>query len=124
MREACPNVCLKVILETGELLDEHHIKNAAKLALEAQADFIKTSTGKCAIGATTEAVTWMSEVILEHYNLTGKMRGLKVSGGVKSIDDAQIYIGIVKNILGNEWLHPKYFRIGASSLANDLLTAG
>jgi deoxyribose-phosphate aldolase len=122
LRAAAPNVCLKVILETGELLDEQLIKRATSIAIAAGADFVKTSTGKCAIGATPEAVKWMSEIVLEHYEKTGKKVGIKVSGGVKTKADALQYISIVENTLGSSWLKPKLFRIGASSLAHELLT--
>jgi deoxyribose-phosphate aldolase len=122
LRAAAPNVCLKVILETGELLDEQLIKRATSIAITAGADFVKTSTGKCAIGATPEAVKWMSQIVLEHYEKTGKKVGIKVSGGVKTKADALQYISIVENTLGSSWLKPKLFRIGASSLAHELLT--
>jgi deoxyribose-phosphate aldolase len=121
LRSAASNVCLKVILETGELLEEQLIKRATSLAISAGADFVKTSTGKCAIGATPEAVKWMSEIVLEHYEKTGKQVGIKVSGGVKSKADALHFISIVENTLGTFWLNPKLFRIGASSLAHELI---
>jgi deoxyribose-phosphate aldolase len=121
MRNACPNVCLKVILETGELLNETLIKQATEIVINAQADFVKTSTGKCPIGATPEAVQWMCEILKQHFDKTGKKIGLKVSGGVRSENDALEYIKIVQEILGDSWLHPDLFRIGASSLAHDLI---
>jgi deoxyribose-phosphate aldolase len=121
MREACPNVCLKVILETGELQSEALIKGATQIAINAKADFVKTSTGKSNIGATPEAVKWMCEIVKTHYQKTGNQVGIKVSGGVKTREDAVRYISIVQDILGSAWLHPDLFRIGASSLANDLI---
>lgn len=121
LRAACPHVCLKVILETGELIEENLIKQATRIAIAADADFVKTSTGKSAVGATQEAVKWMSEVVQEHFEKTGKRVGIKVSGGVKTKDDALHYISIVASILGASWLNPLLFRIGASSLAHELI---
>ena len=121
IRQACPNVCLKVILETGELQSEKLIKHATQTAINAQADFVKTSTGKSTIGATPEAVHWMCEVVKEHHQKTGNQVGIKVSGGVKTEQEARDYISIVQNILGDSWLSPSLFRIGASSLANELI---
>ena len=113
--------CLKVILETGELKTKENIQLAAQLAIEAGADFIKTSTGKSTIGATTDAVTVMCQVIHTHYKTTGKKVGLKISGGVRTFEQALEYQEIVLNQLGQEWLQPSLFRIGASSLATNLI---
>lgn len=121
MRVAAGNVYLKTILETGELKTNAQIRKAARMALDCGADFIKTSTGKSPIGATPDAVRTMCEVILEYYNETGEKRGIKVSGGVKTYSDAQLYYNIVQEILGDSWLNKDLFRIGASSLAHDLL---
>lgn len=121
LRNACPHVGLKVILETGELMREVLIKNATQIAINSGADFVKTSTGKSNIGATPEAVRWMSEQIKEHFEKTGRKVGLKVSGGVKTEQDARQYIQIVRDILGESWLHPNLFRIGASGLAKELI---
>jgi len=122
MRNSAPGVCLKVILETGELSTAENIRVAAHLAMDSGADFIKTSTGKSAVGATPDAVRVMCEAIKEHFDKTGKKVGVKVSGGVRTESDAQLYAEIVENVLGKDWLRPALFRIGASSLANDLLT--
>jgi len=113
--------CLKVILETGELKSKENIQLAAQLAIESGADFIKTSTGKSTIGATTEAVATMCEVIHAHYKTTGKKVGLKISGGVRTFEQALEYQEIVLKQLGQEWLQPSLFRIGASSLATNLI---
>ncbi len=121
LRSAADGTILKTILETGELKTQGNIKLAAELAIQNGADFIKTSTGKIEIGATPEAVQWMCEVIKEHHEKTGKKIGIKVSGGVKTYPDACVYIEIVRNTLGDSWLNPELFRIGASSLANELV---
>ena len=113
--------CLKVILETGELKSKENIQIAAQLAIEAGADFIKTSTGKSTIGATTDAVTAMCQVIHTHYKQTDKKVGIKISGGVRTFEQALEYQEIVLKQLGKEWLHPSLFRIGASSLATNLI---
>ncbi|MCD8176633.1 MAG: deoxyribose-phosphate aldolase [Tannerellaceae bacterium] len=112
---------LKVILETGALQSPELIQKAAILAIYSGADFIKTSTGKEFPGATPEAVYTMAQVIKQYHTLTGKKIGLKVSGGVRTAEDAVKYMTIVKSILGEEWLTNELFRIGASQLADDLL---
>jgi len=121
MREAAGNLYLKTILETGELESKARIKKAALLALECGADFIKTSTGKSPIGATPEAVRTMCEVIKFYHKETGEKRGIKVSGGIKTYDEAVLYYNIVNDVLGKSWLNKEFFRIGASSLAHELL---
>lgn len=113
--------CLKIILETGELKSKENIQLAAKLAIESGADFIKTSTGKSTIGATTEAASAMCEVINAHYKKTGKKIGIKISGGVRTFEQAVEYREIILKQLGKEWLQPGLFRIGASSLATNLI---
>lgn len=113
---------LKVILETGDL-DEAQIKKAAELSILSGADFIKTSTGKTSIGAEPEAVKLMCEVIKSHFIKTGKKIGIKPSGGIRTVNDALQYYSIVKNILGDTWLTPALFRIGASSLYDNLVNA-
>lgn len=123
LREECDDATLKVILETGELRSEEKIYDAAMIAMEAGADFIKTSTGKSAISATPEAVIVMCQAIKEHFEESGQMVGIKVAGGVRTPQDAALYYTIVEQILGEEWLTPEYFRIGASSAANALLSA-
>ena len=89
------------------------------LAMEGGADFIKTSTGKNYPGANHESVMAMAFSIREYRKKTGRLVGLKPSGGIKNLEDALEYIKIVKNILGVEFISPKYFRIGASSLFDD-----
>lgn len=110
---------LKVILETGEL-DEVSIRMAASIAILQGADFIKTSTGKSATGATLEAAKIMCEEIKKHFDKTGEKVGFKPSGGIRTFEDALSYYQIVEEILGKEWLNPKLFRIGASSLYDNL----
>jgi deoxyribose-phosphate aldolase len=121
IKKICKNVKLKVILETGLLKSASRIRTASILSMSAGADFIKTSTGKVYPGATPEAVFVICNTILEYYNLYGRKVGIKISGGVRSVDDAIKYYTIVKEILGNEWLNACYFRIGASSLSENLL---
>lgn len=112
---------LKVILETGCLKTAERIRNASLLAMYSDADFIKTSTGKIYDGASLEAAYVMCECIREYYQTTGRKVGFKAAGGVRTTDEAVAYYTIVKAILGDEWLTPDYFRIGASSLANNVL---
>lgn len=117
------DVTFKVIIESGELGTVENIHNAAILSMLAGADFVKTSTGKAAVGATPEAVVVICEAIKEYYARTGRMVGMKVAGGVKTADDAAVYHAIVESVLGAEWLNPRLFRIGTSSAANSLLSA-
>lgn len=117
-----PNAHLKVILETG-VLTPHQIEEASYLAMEAGADFIKTSTGKISPAATPEAAQIMCRCIKSYYERTGRMVGFKPAGGIASAEDAVLYYNIVKEILGDKWLTPKYFRFGASRMANNLLSA-
>ena len=121
LKEHAGKATLKVILESGELKTEHNIRKAAQLAIKGGADFIKTSTGKMEIGANPEAVSIMCQEIKRNYQETGKKIGLKPSGGIRTVEDAALYRDIVLTELGNEWLTPELFRIGASSLANDLI---
>ncbi len=118
-----PNVHLKVILETGALDSYDDIAVAAFLAIEAGADFIKTSTGKIGVSATPEAAYVMCECIKAYFDATGKKIGFKPAGGISSAEDASLYYGIVDTVLGSEWLNPSLFRFGASRMANNLLTA-
>lgn len=122
VRAVRKSVILKVILETGALSPEQ-IRDASFLAMEAGADFIKTSTGKMQPAATPEAARIMCNCIKEFYGKTGKMVGFKPAGGISSAEDVLIYYDIVSQILGQDWLNNKWFRIGASSLANNLLSA-
>lgn len=112
---------LKVILETGELGSLENVWKASILAMSAGADFIKTSTGKISISATLPVVYVMCEAIKDFYEKTGLKIGIKAAGGIRTTKDAIEYILLVKEILGDEWLTPELFRIGASSLLNDLL---
>jgi deoxyribose-phosphate aldolase len=122
IKQALKEKTLKVILETGDLKTEKSIKLAAELAIESGADFIKTSTGKTSQGASPDAVRWMCEVIKIHHINTGIKIGIKPSGGIKTIDDALVYYNIVQEELGEDWLTPSLFRIGASSLYDQLKT--
>jgi deoxyribose-phosphate aldolase len=119
---ACRDAHLKVILETGALKTAEHIRAASILALYSGADFLKTSTGKEYPGATLEAAYVMCQCIKEYYEKAGKMVGFKCSGGVSTTKEAVQYFTIVKEVLGEEWLSNEYFRIGASRLANNLLS--
>ena len=114
---------LKVILETGAIASSDKIHEASMLAMEAGADFIKTSTGKQEPGATPAAAIVMCNSIKEYYKKTGKKVGFKPAGGISAVKDALCYLAIVDTILGKEWLAPELFRIGASRLANNLLSA-
>jgi deoxyribose-phosphate aldolase len=112
---------LKVILETGSIEDLALIKTASFLAMEAGADFIKTSTGKLEKGASPEAIWVMCEAIKEYAEKSGRPVGIKPAGGISDINTAVNYYLIVNEILGNDWLKPERFRFGASKLANLLL---
>ena len=112
---------LKVILESGTLSDPELIHKAATIAMEAGADFIKTSTGKNGIAATPEAAVAMCLAIRQFAEKTGRKVGFKAAGGISTAESAALYYSIVEEILGDVWLSPERFRIGASSLANTLL---
>ncbi len=113
---------LKVILETGALKNMENIAKASFLAMQAGADFIKTSTGKFEKSADLESVFIMAKCINIFYQNTNKKIGLKPAGGISNTQESINYFLIVKETLGEEWLNNKYFRFGASSLANDLLS--
>lgn len=121
IRKVCEGVRLKVILETGELKDIETIFYASLISAYAGADFIKTSTGKVPVNATPESVYVMCEALKQYYEQTGKRVGLKVAGGVSKAQNAIRYLTIVNHVLGNEWLTPYYFRIGASQLMEDIV---
>ena len=123
IRAVRPAVHLKVILETGALKDPALIADASFLAMEAGADFIKTSTGKMQPAATPEAAEVMCRCISEYYGKTGRMVGFKPAGGIATPEDAVTYWNIVSDILGEKWLNKQYFRFGASRMANNLLSA-
>lgn len=120
LREACGSATMKVILETGELGSEERIRRASDIALRAGADFLKTSTGKIATGATLEATRPMLEALRDHERKSGKRVGIKVAGGIRKADQALAFVDLVRDVLGEGWLTPSLFRIGASSLLDDL----
>lgn len=123
IRVVNPDALLKVILETGTLADRGLIEDASYLAMEAGADFIKTSTGKTSPAATPQAAAIMCDCIGRYYSRTGRMVGFKPAGGISTPEDAVTYYDIVANTLGEGWLDKRYFRFGASRMANNLLTA-
>ena len=116
-------VHLKVILETGLLRTPEKIAVASFLAMEAGADFIKTSTGKVDVNATPVAAYVMCECIAKYYAATGKKIGFKPAGGISSAADALCYYSIVSAVLGKEWLNKELFRFGVSRVANSLISA-
>jgi deoxyribose-phosphate aldolase len=121
VKRVCGEIHLKVILETGELGTYDNVRHASDLALEAGADFIKTSTGKVGTNATFPVAVTMCEAIRDYARRTGRKAGLKVAGGCRTTKQALTYLVIVKETLGDGWLNPDMFRIGASSLLDDLL---
>ena len=122
VREACaPPVRLKVILETGELKSVENIRRASEIAINAGADFIKTSTGKSPVSATPLAAIIMCDTIKEYFEATGRMVGFKPAGGMSTIDDALTYFYIVREVLGERWLNKDYFRMGTSRLAGKVM---
>lgn len=117
-KEACGDtVQLKVIIETGELKSDTLIKRASEISIDAGADFIKTSTGKVSVNATPEAAKIMMQVIKDKNPAVG----FKPAGGVRTAEDAKVYLDMATDILGEKWLTPARFRFGASSLLNNLL---
>ena len=121
--EAGRTVILKVILETGLLVTPEKIAEASFLAMEAGADFIKTSTGKVSVNATPVSAYVMCECIKAFYEKTGRKVGFKAAGGISNAMDAVCYYSIVSSVLGREWLDSRYFRFGVSRLANALMSA-
>jgi deoxyribose-phosphate aldolase len=122
IRDACGDAHLKVILETAELGSYDHIRHASMLAMDAGADFIKTSTGKApGGGATPETILVMLEAIRDYVERTGRIVGMKPAGGVSTAKSALAVLVLVKETLGDAWLTPDLLRIGASSVLNDLL---
>jgi deoxyribose-phosphate aldolase len=120
-KKAAGDAHVKVILETGELGTYDRVRRASLIAMAAGADFIKTSTGKLPVSATLPTGLVMAEAIRDYVDATGRRVGLKVAGGIRSAKDAIRYLVIVHETLGDDWLTPDYFRIGASSLLNDIL---
>lgn len=121
IKAVCKNKSLKVILETGALVSSQNIHEASILSMYSGADFIKTSTGKGYPGATPEAFFVMCMAIKSYFKKTNKKVGIKVSGGVSTINDAVIYYSIANHVLGTEWCNNKLFRIGTSRLAGIVL---
>lgn len=116
-------IILKVILESGELADSAVIYSASTLALEAGADFIKTSTGKTQVGATLMAVEAMLTAIQDYQPSSDRTVGLKISGGVRKLEQAQGYYQLIQDRMGENWINPQHFRLGASGLLIELLQA-
>lgn len=116
-------ILLKVILETGLLPSPDIIAEASFLAMEAGADFIKTSTGKVSVNATPMSAYVMCECIKAYYERTGVKVGFKAAGGISNAMDAVCYYSIVSSVLGSGWLDKRYFRFGVSRLANALMSA-
>lgn len=121
IKEACGKSRLKVILETGELGSFDKVRKASDIAMLAGADFIKTSTGKISPAATLPVTLVMLEAIKDYYYKTGIQVGMKPAGGISNAKLALQYLLLVKETLGADWLDKKWFRFGASSLANDVL---
>ena len=121
VKEVCGEAHLKVILETGELKTYDNVKRASWLAMLAGADFIKTSTGKVQPAATLPVTLVMLQTIRDFEAITNIKVGMKPAGGIKTTKDAIKYLVLVNETLGDAWLTPKLFRLGASSLLNDLL---
>jgi deoxyribose-phosphate aldolase len=120
-REICGDHTLKVILETGALRSYDEIRRASILAMAAGADFVKTSTGKRAPGATLPAALCIMEAIRDTEGRLGRRVGIKVSGGIRDADSARRYLRLLRGTLGGPWMGPDLFRIGASSLLQDLV---
>ena len=120
-KEACGDAHLKVILETGELGTYDNVRRAALLSIAAGADFVKTSTGKISPAATLPVTLCLLEVVRDVYDETGRRIGVKAAGGIRQAKQAIQYLVLVHETLGTEWLTPDLFRLGASSLLNDVL---
>jgi len=120
IKNSCRNAHLKVILETGELIEPELIYKASMLAMHAGADFIKTSTGKISINATPEAFLVMLDAIEMFYNETKKKIGIKPAGGITDVETTILYLKLLKKTLNINWLSNDFFRIGASRLAAHL----
>ena len=117
------DIVLKVIIESGALKTPELIRKASLLSMAAGADFVKTSTGKIPVAATPEAAVVMCTAIRDYYEKTGRKVGFKAAGGIRSAEEAALFYTIVEEILGKEWCTPALWRIGASSLANGLISA-
>ena len=122
VRETCAEAAhLKVILETGELVTLDNVRRASWLAMLAGADFIKTSTGKVSPAATLPVTLVMLEAVRDYRESHGRQVGVKAAGGIRTAKDAIRYLVLVNETVGDDWLDPDWFRLGASSLLNDLL---
>jgi deoxyribose-phosphate aldolase len=121
VKEACGPAHLKVILETGELGSYDQVRKASMLAMYAGADFIKTSTGKVTVNATLPVTLCMFEAIRDFHHQTGQRVGMKPAGGISNAKLALAYLVLLYETLGADWMHPDLFRLGASSLLNDIL---
>jgi deoxyribose-phosphate aldolase len=121
IKEACGTAHLKVILETGELDTLDNVRKASEIAMYAGADFIKTSTGKIQPAATMPVTYVMLDAIKDFYLKTGNIIGMKPAGGISTSKIALQYLVMLNEVLGDKWMNKKYFRFGASSLANDIL---
>lgn len=121
IKEACGKARLKVILETGELSTLDNVRRASDIAIQAGADFIKTSTGKIQPAATMPVTLVMLQAIKDHYDKTGVMIGMKPAGGISTAKGALQYLVMLYETLGPKWMTNEWFRFGASSLANDLI---
>jgi deoxyribose-phosphate aldolase len=121
VKEACGPAHLKVILETGELQTYDNVRRASHIAMDAGADFIKTSTGKAPVNATIPVTLVMLEAIRDHWLRTGQVVGMKPAGGIRTAKQGWHYLVMVKETLGDGWLTPDRFRFGASTLLNDVL---
>lgn len=117
IRAECGSALLKVILETGEIKDPALIRRASELAIEAGADFIKTSTGKVAVNATLEA----ADIMLRAIRQSGRKVGFKPAGGIGSVADAALYLSLAETIMTPDWPMPSTFRFGASGVLDDIL---
>lgn len=120
VKEACGKAHLKVIFETGELQTYENVRIASEIAMQAGADFIKTSTGKVSPAATLPVTLVMLEAVRDHFFRTGQRIGIKPAGGIRTAKEALQYLVMVKETLGEDWLTPDLFRFGASSLLNDV----
>ncbi len=116
-RSLCAKKTLKIIIESGELKTVDNIREASSLCVDANVDFIKTSTGKTEISATPEA----ANIILETINQSNKNIGFKASGGIKTLEDAKKYLSLAQSIMGTNWVNSSNFRIGASSVLTNLI---
>ncbi len=121
VKAACGSAHLKVILETGELVTYDNVRLASRIAMEAGADFIKTSTGKVQPAATMPVTLVMLEAIRDFFYETGQRIGMKPAGGIRTAKQSLAYLVMLRETLGDDWLTPDLFRFGASTLLNDVL---